>query len=386
MEQIASTPLLRQVRRTLIPTQNQAVQPAEGRNQKDLRWHLLDLVKGCRQRLKLRDRDVAVLRGLLSLMPKEAAPHQMVVFASNRVLTERCDGIDERTLRRRIAHLQEMGLLSRKSSPNGKRYQVRDDQCEARLTYGIDLSPMFLIQSHLEALCDDQNRESIRIAALKAMIRDALYHFPDVLPSTLHTEARLSLRRAASGDQLSEILNQIQDALLQVPHHSPNNSAVPAVISSGSDGQNDRHIHRLKKETYDSESLEAAPGNVESGPADRQSAMKQDITVEECMELATTAKSMCPTTPRCWEDVISLSATLAPAIGLKRSSVEVAAEQLGRHGCALAILGLVEAFGRIRSPEAYLRTLTNNAQRKAMDFVRMFRSLVRRQVVPRQFA
>jgi replication initiation protein RepC len=102
-----------------------------------------------------------------------------------------------------------------------------------------------------------------------------------------------------------------------------------------------------------------------------------DITVDECIELATTAKAMAPKQPQCWDDLIDLSTSLAPAIGLQRAVIHEAEKHLGRHGCALAILGLVEAFGRIRNPEAYLTALVQRRLKQGLDLVRMFRSLVR---------
>ena len=102
-----------------------------------------------------------------------------------------------------------------------------------------------------------------------------------------------------------------------------------------------------------------------------------DITVDECMDLARTAREMAPKQPRCWEDLIDLSTTLAPAIGLQGTVIHEAEKHLGRHGCALAVLGLVEAFGRVRNPEAYLTALVQRRLKQGLDLVRMFRSLVR---------
>jgi replication initiation protein RepC len=97
MEHVMSSPVQRHVRRTNPSYQDDhgAVTPIKT---EDARWSLLDLVRRCRKPLGLRDRDVAVLRGLLSFVPQAADPSTLVVFASNRVLIERCDGIDERTL------------------------------------------------------------------------------------------------------------------------------------------------------------------------------------------------------------------------------------------------------------------------------------------------
>ncbi|MFN4099972.1 MAG: plasmid replication protein RepC, partial [Pararhodobacter sp.] len=353
MQHILSTPVLRHVRRPDAHSRNEPAQPVS-RQSKDLRWLLLDLVRECRHRLSLRDRDVTVLRGLLSLMPAQAGPHQRIVFASNRVLTERCDGIDERTLRRRIAHLQSKGLLTRKSSPNGKRYQIRDEHQDARLTYGIDLSPLFLIEPHLAALAEDCRREALRISALKAQIRDFLYRFPEAAAEDLRDEARLALRRSLSGAQLQGLVSRLAETLPMEPLPASTDAPDETSVLSARNGQNDRHILRSDKEYYESESSERAL--CRRTPATSKAEDDQDISIAECLALAPTASALAPALPRCWEEVIALTRNLAPAIGLKRSSIQQAEERLGAHGCALAVLGLVEAFNRIRNPEAYLRS------------------------------
>jgi replication initiation protein RepC len=374
MEQIASTPMLRHARRTNLSSLKPRVQtPAAD---KDKRWHILDLAKTCRQRLKLRDRDIAVLRGLLSLLPSQARPDQMVVFASNRVLIDRCDGIDERTLRRRIAHLQNCGMLERRTSPNGKRYQVRDDHQAALLTYGIDLTPLFHIQGHLEALAEDCRHETVRVKVLRSLIRDVLFKTPPHEITHIQNEAQRALRRMLDSNQLQQILSQLEEsAPVMIPQFT-DNVALPTTHLSVSDGQNDRHIQSSYKDNLESERAES---ETLSNPAREKSANVDhaDITVDECMDLARTAREMAPKQPRCWEDLIDLSTTLAPAIGLRGTVIHEAERHLGKHGCALAVLGLVEAFSRIRNPEAYLSALVQRRIKQGLDLVRMFRSLVR---------
>ena len=375
MEQITSTPMLRHARRpNLVSQKPQAPTLAVD---KDKRWHILDLAKTCRHRLKLRDRDIAVLRGLLSLLPSQARPDQMVVFASNRVLIDRCDGIDERTLRRRIAHLQNCGMLERRTSPNGKRYQVRDDHQAALLTYGIDLTPLFHIQSHLEALAEDCRHEALRIKVLRSLIRDVLFKTPPHEIIGIQNEAQRALRRVLDSNQLQQILSQLEEAVPVMIPQFTDNVTLPTTHLSVSDGQNDRHIQSSYKDNLESERAES---ETLSNPAcEKKSANLDhaDITVDECMDLARTAREMAPKQPRCWEDLIDLSTTLAPAIGLQGTVIHEAEKHLGRHGCALAILGLVEAFGRVRNPEAYLTALVQRRLKQGLDLVRMFRSLVR---------
>ena len=343
---------------------------------KDLRWHLLDTVKQCRDRLNLRDRDITVLRGLLSLMPRDATPAQMIVFASNRVLIDRCDGIDERTLRRRIAHLEGRGLLERKTSPNGKRYQIRGEGEDIRLTYGIDLSPMFRIQSHLEALAEDCRREAAHILVLKALIRDVLFHRPDAGTAELREEARRSLRRKLSPARLREIAESLRSDGDEERVEAEGVNPAPASDLTASHGQNDRHIHRSNKETLESERSEGSLPGESDNPISRPTQGAADITVGECMECARTASAFAPNRPRHWGEVIDLSAMLAPSIGLSKSCIQVAESTLGRHGFALAVLGMVEACERIRNPNAYLKALVRQAESRALDVVRMFRSLV----------
>jgi replication initiation protein RepC len=375
MEPVMSSPVQRHVRRSNSSYQGDrgTVTPVKT---EDARWSLLDLVRRCRKPLGLRDRDVAVLRGLLSFVPQSADPSTLVVFASNRVLIERCDGIDERTLRRRLAHLKANGLLARKSSPNGKRYRVMDECAEAKLTYGIDLTPLFSIRDHLMALAEECSQEEIRCKALRSVIRDILYHQAAHIQPAMHDLACRSLRRSLSSDQLADLIQELQEGL---PRTSTETSSNTDAVTAN-DRQNDRHIQKSKKEIYESESAAEKANSEEraSEPASTDVERSSDITVSECMALAKSAASFASVTAKDWSDVVRLSDTLAPAVGLARTDVETARDAMGALGSALAILGIVEAFDRIRRPRSYLQALTKRAANEGIDFVRMFRSLTNR--------
>lgn len=372
MEHVMSSPVLRHVRRTNTSFSNDRSTVPLVKTE-DARWSLLDLVRRCRKPLGLRDRDLAVLRGLLSFVPQSANASSLVVFASNRALIERCDGIDERTLRRRLTHLETNRLLARKSSPNGKRYRVMDECAEAKLTYGIDLSPLFAIRDHLTALAEECAREEVRCKALRSVIRDILYHRAADIQPALHHLASRSLRRSLSSDQLASLIQDLREELPQIDAEtSPATDAM-----TGSDRQNDRHIQKSKKENYESESAaeKTKPANQSTDPVIPDVTKGSNITVSECMAFAKNAASFAQATPKDWDDVIRLSDTLAPAIGLARADTEKSRKVMGPLGSALAILGIVEAFGRIRQPRAYLQALTKRAANEGIDFVVMFRSL-----------
>lgn len=367
-----SSPVQRHVWRTNSSYLNDSTTVTPAKTE-DARWSLLDLVRRCRKPLGLRDRDVAVLRGLLSFVPPSADPNSLVVFASNRALIERCDGIDERTLRRRLTHLTATGLLARKSSPNGKRYRVQDERAEAKLTYGIDLAPLFAIRDHLITLAEECFREEIRCKALRSVIRDILYHRAADIQPALHDLACRSLRRSLSSDQLAGLVQELQENL---PPTGAEASTVADAVTV-SDRQNDRHIQKSKKENYEFESAaeNVSTTNRSSDAASTDVGRSNDITVSECMALAKNAASFASETAKDWGDVVRLSDTLAPAVGLARTDVETARKAMGALGSALAILGIIEAFDKIRQPRAYLQALANRAASESMDFVRMFRSL-----------
>ena len=369
-----SSPVPRHVRRTNNFNQKDPLAEAPKRAD-DARWSLLDLVRRSRKQLGLRDRDIAVLRGLLSFIPSTAAPDSLVVFASNRVLIERCDGIDERTLRRRLEHLRTCGFIARRSSPNGKRYQVRDATADVRLTYGIDLSPLFAIRNHLTALAEQCLRNEIRTKALRAVIRDILYHHAACIQPELAEHASRSIRRSLSCDQLDEIVKQLK---AELPTTTTPDTVVTAVLTV-SDSQNDRHIQSSKKENYESERArkKQITENPAATPSSCENEESSDITVAECMALAKNAAAFAMAPAQDWNDVVRLSDTLAPAIGLERHDIDNARRTMGSLGSALAILGLVEAFEKIRRPRAYLHALTKRASEEGFDFVRMFRSLTK---------
>ena len=380
MKHVMSLPVPRRERGIMPASPTKSRPPARGSEAADQRWSLLNLVRTCRERLGLRDRDITVLRGLLSLIPATAHADERVVFASNRVLIERCDGIDERTLRRRIEHLQTHGLLVRRASPNGKRYQLRADGAEIRLTYGLDLAPLFKIRDHLVALADQCHQEVLHCKAMRAMIRDILFHHGKSLPADIAEAAIRSLRRMLSSDQLHAIV----ETLRQQGTATPVQEACETSVLTVSNSQNDRHIQSSYKKEFDSECAEepASPGSAESSRPDEGGIDAADITVRECIDLAPNAAAFAAAPTRDWRDVVTLSQQLAPAIGLGTRDVERARQSLGVLGCALTVIGLVEAFGRIRNAQAYMHALVKRAETGKLDIVRMFRSLTK--AAPRQ--
>lgn len=331
----------------------------------DPRWQALDAVQAVMGVLHLRDRDIAVLRGLLTFVSADRWDGGLTVFASNRVLQDRCGGMDERTLRRRLARLCEVGLITRHLSPNRKRYVVRDETGAEVLTYGFDLAPLRDGLAQLQDMARHQRAAQDRVTCLRALLRDALYHLGLTDRAAGAEPFRPLLRRKTTAEVLEAALEQVQ-ALLGLCKTRDGASAKPIQLTD-SDGRTDRDIQTSHKEYFEKKE-----------PQKKETPMQMhdgDLTVALCLMAAPNAAAFSPERPETWPDISTLAQTLAPAIGITVAQLQRTKTALGERGASLAILGLVEAYPRIREPQRYLNTLVSRAMTKRVDVVRMFRSL-----------
>ncbi len=320
--------------------------------------------------LGLKARDISVLRGLLTFIPADRWADPLMVFASNAALQARCDGIDERTLRRRLTRLCDAGLIVRKQSPNRKRYVVRDETGTPVLSYGFDLGPLRDNLARLQAIAAETQAELARIKVLKAVLRDRLYRLsmtnfqPETAEVDLAAIQRM-LRKKGDVSALETAITAVDNILNTVENLGENNCA--AMILTDSGGQNDRDIQSSNKEYVK-----------DSAPAQKHieaSTKTEELTLTECIDAAKSAMEFCQDLPQSWAEVTTLAHQLAPAIGVAPQQFDRTKAALGDRGAALAILGLVEAFARIREPSRYLNTLVTKASAVGLDVARMFRSL-----------
>ena len=295
-----------------------------------------------------------------------------MVYASNASLQARCDGIDERTLRRRLAHLCEVGLIVRHQSPNRKRYVVRGMQGEPVLSYGFDLSPLRDNLNRIRAIGEEQRATDLQTKVLKALLRDRLYKLAEAgfRPETddLRVEAlQKMLRRKTDVATLEAAIKALNSCIPALPEvieiHKQSTDLTDSL------GQNDRHIQSSNKEYIEETSVAKTNQKIE------RHAETTDVTLEECIEAARSAMEFAQAPPKTWTDVAKLTNQLAPAIGVQTGQLLRTREALGERGTCLAILGIVEAFARIKEPSRYLNTLITKASQSSLNLARMFRSL-----------
>jgi len=145
-----------------------------------LRGEILPTLRVVRRQLGLSTGNLLVLSALLSHLPcrdpktgteRPITPDMMlVVFAGNRALCDRANGMDERVLRRHIGRLTETGLVVRRSSASGKRFPLKRKGTIVD-AFGIDLSPLLQRMGELREMAEREKelREEIRNLRARAL-------------------------------------------------------------------------------------------------------------------------------------------------------------------------------------------------------------------------
>lgn len=329
------------------------------------RWDILRDLTRCLADFGLRDRDINVLRALLSCLP-EAPEHGLVVFASNRSLSERAGGMEERTLRRHLARLVEAGLLARRDSPNRKRYLRRAAGALPSCGFGFDLAPLFAARARIAAAAREATERAAETAALRerlSLLRRALIEARAA--DGLAEEIRLQMRRIPDAARLSELLTLAKDALMAREDgpdatcgrgHNIEDAPRDAAEMTGSGGQIVRHHHRMDKDLPETRARTEA----ETLPETAQDAMRtaaRPPSFGQVTEACAGTMAFAEERPRSWHDLGRLALMLAPMIGIGGELIARARRAIGDQGFAIAVLCFCELQDRIEKPGAYLRAI-----------------------------
>lgn len=334
-------------------------------NPKPDRFTLMEILSHAASRLGLGPSVVATVDALLSCLPPKRT-HD-VVFASNATLVLRRNGISDRTLRRHLAELVALGLMTRIDSPNGKRYSKRDPSKGTALRFGLNLAPLFSAYDRLVALAQDRAADMKRANYLRTKISCLARHVADLGYSDIADEARRILRRQLSVDQLESWLTDLE-ARMQPLQSVTVETPLSTEEMSGSNGQNVRHQHNSKKENTDKEVNHV---DVSQLPAGRT------LSLEDLTQACPEAASFLPEELSSPVDVIAHAKRLAPMIGIDRFCYETAERRLGALGAALTIWGLMERQNRISRFGAYFRSITSGNRSQSFDPWELINQLVK---------
>lgn len=165
-------------------------------------YRVITAIRILRRELGLTSNDLVTLQALISFLPKkncQISAQMTVVFPSNASLSERTNGLDERTIRRCVCRLVDAGLICRRDSATRKRFPLRYDG-EIRDAFGFDLAPMYRREAELKAWAAEVEGSAERLRSLRAKALalrvTALKQTYDADSVAFLTRARNILRRA----------------------------------------------------------------------------------------------------------------------------------------------------------------------------------------------
>lgn len=346
-----------------------------------------------------------------------------IVWASNAYLMEQT-GFSLSALKRHARRLAEIGVLSFKDSPNGKRWGRRDVEGRIVEAYGFDLSPLSARVDEFEALHAELQAErelcqrlKRQITVTRRMIRARIEAAVSGVLSGPWTQladqfeellSRLPRRHTASqalkrlltwfkelqervetsylkAVRAIEVVDNADDNLENVPSESQELN--PKEVNS------DPHIlitNQLNPVTCKSSEKENAAGVVPNAPPEEQvdrdledwvaetrkkrgAALDIPTVMQACPEFASWAHNLGGYL-KDWGDIHRIVGQLRPMIGVSEHAWNVAQDRLGPQ-MATACLILVfdkHCAGEVSSAGGYLRGMVEKAGAGELHLERSF--------------
>lgn len=394
------------------------------------KWKLYRWLCEARPKLGISDRALSVLNALMSFYPKAelSGGDGMVVFPSNAQLSLRTHGMAETTLRRHLAALVESGLLTRRDSPNGKRYVRRDQQGSIDEAFGFSLAPLLARAGEIENLAAQVVAERLLLQRLRERVtlvrRDIAKLIETALEDGLsgnwmryEAEYRQQIRvlpRVPTPETLSPILASLETLRAEILK-CLEEQIIPQK-SAGNAGQTERHKQNSKpdsssdfeprfetKQGSDAEAegermavrhddgdektngrysqwpvdLPTPAKGVHPQPANVSDALKPyplGLVLQACPEIVAFGPGGAISS---WRDLMTAAVVVRSMLAVSASAYENACAILGPENAATVIACILERAGHINSAGGYLRDLTRRAERGEFSLGPMLMALVR---------
>ncbi|QUJ78308.1 replication initiation protein RepC [Sulfitobacter albidus] len=348
------------------------------------KWSLLRDLTTARKDFAVSDRDLVVLNALLSCHPKTELSDgdSLIVFPSNRTLSDRAHGMAESTLRRHLAALTTAGLIQRRDSPNGKRYAARGIGGDVIHAYGFDLRPLLVHAQDIITAAETARAIAAELRHLRAEItvlrRDAIklcdYARSEGVPgdwSSIQTSLdglQKQMRRKLCIAPLTRIKRALQQDLETIC------AALETPISSASDSQNERHHLNSNKDLSDLKEPESQndPEKVV------QPKLPLRLILNACPDIAPYARDEI----RHWHGLIAAASHVRGMMGITKDAWEEAVRVMGAMSAATTVTAILQRVSEIKSPGGYLRALTRKAARGAFSPGPMIMALLSDRKVP----
>lgn len=348
----------------------------------DETWTIYQMIRDAAPSLGLKPTVMQTLAAMISCLKKGRGT---ICFASTRELMRRLAGVSERTIRRHVVDLEEIGILKRRDSPNCKRYVSRGTSSGDSIAFGFDLKPMIDARDRWRGVLELQNRKALESRHLVTQIKDLLARLEDQNENPdMLADARKCARRKLPIDQLRKLRDRLQGVLTEhigksigdraselaaTPLSYPESPASIALFEAniptemtGSGGQNGRNHSRSKTEDIDKKGTKVSGLCIGVDIATLLGKLSS-----ACPDALCFAERPLRTAP----DIALLGRQLAPMIGIGPALHKEASSNLGAVAAAVSVMLMVNMHGRVRNMEAYFRSLISGKRRESFDPFRL---------------
>ncbi|MDK1494477.1 plasmid replication protein RepC [Sinorhizobium sp. 7-81] len=358
------------------------------------KWKLFRALCEAKPRLGITERALAVLNALLSFYPENVLSGEagLVVFPSNAQLSRRAHGMAEATLRRHLALLVESGLITRKDSPNGKRYARKSRSGAIDEAFGFSLAPLLARADEIERLAAEVEAERLELRRLRERLtlcrRDIAKLIEVAIDESVPgdwaaVEEKFrshiaSLPRVPSVGELGPVVEKIESLRGLIANELKTRIKRPHV--SGNPDQTERHIQSSKPESLHESEPRSGDRPVEKSNQAVQPASKTNRSFPLAMVL-----KACPEiviygpggTIRSWPDLMIAAATVRTMLRVDPSAYQDACQVLGPENAGTLVACILERAEHINSAGGYLRDLTGRARRGIFSLGPMLMALMR---------
>ncbi|MGY9048774.1 MAG: plasmid replication protein RepC [Rhodobacterales bacterium] len=311
-------------------------------------WAIFRALRDAQSQFGLRAGPVQTLQAMLScLKPGQGE----TVFASNAELCRRTGGIDERTLRRHVGRLVELGFITRHDSPNHKRYRIRssDGVC---LSFGLSVAPLLDRAEEILVVARQEQEDQCDRVYLRKKILTRLARIDEIEGPADDTIAlRKTLRSKLSLNDYRRLWANLE---AQTEGLSTAVDAEETTVLSANDGQNVRQHSKSEKEDIDKDSV--------AQDVPKSDALSLNLLTAVCKEACSFSARPIQT----WQDAEDHARTLAPMMGIDAQQFQTATQKAGPWKTASALFLMLQMGTRVRNFAAYFQSLTTG--RRAAEF------------------
>ena len=291
-------------------------------------------------------------------------------------------------MRRHLTQLVQAGVITRRDSPNGKRYARRYGS--DKIAYGFDLTPLVL---RFREFCDAA--ETVRAEAEKyrrlreavsLMRRDlaALSAYGEECHPGLANWTQISDMAALTARDLRRKLRFMDLEALEVVLRKALDLArdvldpQATVNMSTSDAENEQHHQNSNKDSHDfelSSENSKTPTTVLTKPDSADQPIAKDnedslsganaqlpnlplgMILRACKEIQLYSEG----TIRHWHEFVRVVDTVRPMMGISPTAWDDAKRHMGVAEASVVLAAMLERIVDIRSPGGYLRSLSSKA-------------------------